>query len=636
MAAIVQDMMNKGLVGKDQGRLILTAPLAEIDPGIPDTLQQMLETQFERLSPEEQRVLQSGSVAGERFSVWAVAAMLEASPASIEEACDRLANRQLFIRSSGVHAAPNGSAAAHYEFRHSLYRQALYRRISGLNRSRLHLSVGELLMPLCTAGKPELASELALHFEEGRDYGQATRYLMLTAENATRRFSHRDAIQILLHALELVPALAPGTGLEPEIQILQRIGDLRFTLGEMSDSAASYEKAADRAAEAGLKVAQVGALARLAFPAWYLDPARGSEVSAQALEVSRDLTDPLLVAQTQLAAASFRLLYDSWRKEDEETCARADETIRRLGGSSIPQNVFYICVQLIQGDYQEALRQAEALIATTTNPIVRILGLTTKALILLPCGRFGEVLRLVRTGTELAEKNGEDPWIHIYCEAWLRTLCSDFDGVRRLSEIIMRSNAEQHALRARTIATVAAGYAELQQGNYDKAWQCFAHVRDFRTTPKFFLHWHWRLHAELGATEARLSAGDLENARREADGFLGSALSIADPNMRALAWEMKSRVAGAEKDYNGAKEYIHNALAILDRFHIPVAAWRVHATAWDFYSYAEEHERAEGHRTRAKELIMRIADSFERDEPLRELLLAAPPVRHLFGEATSA
>lgn len=636
MAAIVQDMVNKGLVAEDQGRLILTAPLEEIDPGIPDTLQQILEIQFEQLSPEEQRVLQCGSVAGERFSVWAAAAMLEASPASIEEACDRLANRQLFIRSSGVHAAPNGSASAHYEFRHSLYRQALYRSISGLNRSKLHISLGERLIPLCAAGKPELASELALHFEEGRDYEQATRYLMLTAENATRRFSHPVAIQILRRALELVPALAPATGLELEIQILQRMGDLHFTLGEMSDSAASYEKAADRAAKAGLKAAQVDALARLAFPAWYLDPARGSEVSEQALEVSRDLTDPLLVAQTQLAAASFRLLYDSWSKEDQETCARADETIRRMGGSRIPQNVFYICVQLVQGDYQKALKHTEALIVTTTNPIVRILGLTTKCLILLPCGRFGEVLRLVRTGTELAEKNGEDPWIHIYCEAWLRTLCFDFDGVRRLSEIIMRSNAEQHALRARTIATVASGYAELQQGNYDQALQCFAYVRDLRTTPKFFLHWHWRMHAELGATEARLSAGDLENARREADGFLGSALSTADPNMRALAWEMKSRVARAEKDFDGDKEYVHNALEILDRFDIPVAAWRVHASAWKFYSYTEEHERAEGHRARATELIMRIANSFEREEPLRESLLAAPAVRRVFGEATSA
>ena len=155
----------------------------------------MLEIQLEQLSPEDLRILQSGCIAGERFSVWAVAAMLDASPASIEEACDRLASRQQFIRSVGIHKAANGAPSAHYEFRHSLYRQALYRSLSGLNRSKLHRSLGERLMPICDAGKPELASELALHFEEGRDYERAARCLMLAAENTAKRFSHRDSIR---------------------------------------------------------------------------------------------------------------------------------------------------------------------------------------------------------------------------------------------------------------------------------------------------------------------------------------------------------------------------------------------------------------------------------------------------------
>ena len=80
MVAIVQDMGNKGLIAVERGTLILTAPLEEVYPGIPETLQQMLEIQLEQLSPEDLRILQSGCIAGERFSVWAAAAMLDASP----------------------------------------------------------------------------------------------------------------------------------------------------------------------------------------------------------------------------------------------------------------------------------------------------------------------------------------------------------------------------------------------------------------------------------------------------------------------------------------------------------------------------------------------------------------------------
>ena len=186
-------------------------------------------------------------------------------------------------------------------------------------------------MAACGAGKPELSSELALHFEEARDYERAARCLMITAENATNRFSHRDSIQILRHALELLPSSAATTQLELEAQILQRIGELYYALGEMLDSAVSYEAAADRAASAGLPTRQLEALLRLSLPIRYFDSDRGAGICEHALEVAKTLADPLLLAQTQLATAGFRLLCTSWCKEDEEVFAQAQETIRRLG-----------------------------------------------------------------------------------------------------------------------------------------------------------------------------------------------------------------------------------------------------------------------------------------------------------------
>ena len=624
MVAIVQDMADQGLIVEDRGRLLLTAPLQGVYPGIPETLQQMLEIQLERLSPEELRILQSASVAGERFSVWAMAAILDASATSIEETCDRLASRRHFIRSVGIHDAPNGILSAHYEFRHSLYRQAFYRSLSGLHRSKLHRSLGEHLTPICAAGKPELASELALHFEEGRDYKRAARYLMLAAENAANRFSPRDSIQILRRALELVSAAAPGSNPELETEILQRIGDTHYILGEMSDSAVSYEAAVDLAEASGLKAAHALALVHLGFPAWYLDAARGSQVCRHAIEVSETLDDPLLAAQTRLAVAGFRFVYDAGREEDAEVCSTALQTIRRLGGSSTVHDG-YIYVQALQGDYEEAQKQADALIKATANRLGRV----PKFLTLLSCGRFGELLRMVRTGRELAEKNGEGPWVSIMGESWLRTLCFDFEGVRRLTKIVMRSDAEQHAAWMRTVSRISSGYAELYRGNLVKSLQCFSQVRDPRITPNLILHWRWRLHAQLGMTEARLQAGDIADAHGEADDALASALSTADPNMRALAWEMKSRVARAENDFDGARVCIDHALAILHRFDIPVAAWQVHRTAGDLYAEAGDQERAGGHRARAKELILKIADSFDCEEPLRESLLTAPPVRRV-------
>ena len=458
MVAIIQDILERGFIQQNGGTWILTAPLQDIYAGIPETLQQMLEHQPEQLSVEEQRILESCSVAGERFSVRAAAMMMEASAAWMGEACHRLAQRQQFIRYLGIHEAADGVDSAHYEFGHALYRQALYGRIPDMSRYRLHRSLAEWLMIACNAGRRELASEIALHFEKARDYEQATRYLIVAAENAARRFAHRDSIRVLEQALELASALAAGARIELESKILDKhIGDAHYALGAMSDSALAYETAAARAAEAGLDRAQIDALARLAIPAWYLDPVRGNNVCLQAIEVSRAHGDPLLLARTQLAAACFRLLYDAWRKEDADVCVAARQTIRGLNAASIPEDVLLACVQVIQGDCEQGLRQAEAGMIDSGSPAAYLLALGVKTLSLIGLGRFGELLAIVRRGRELAEKNGEDPWVFIFREAWLRALCFDFEGVRRLSTIIMRRDAERHAAEPMAIAMMATG-----------------------------------------------------------------------------------------------------------------------------------------------------------------------------------
>jgi DNA-binding winged helix-turn-helix (wHTH) protein/tetratricopeptide (TPR) repeat protein len=631
MVAIVRDIVKRGLIAPEGGKWSLQAPLGEIYRGIPETLQQMLEAQFEQLSGEEQRILQCAAICGQRFAAWAIAAMLETPAAAVEETLEQLAKRGQFIRFEGVCEEANGNISAHYEFAHGLYRQALYARLSSWNRSRLHLSLAEALRPCCAAGRVELAAALALHFEEGRDYQQAARYLMVAAGNAARRFAHTDSIEVLDHALELARLGGAGGRLELEIGILQQKGDAHYALGAMSDSAAAYESAVSRAAEAGLRTAEIGALARLAAPAWYLDPARGNGVCERAIEASREYGDPMLLARTQLAAACFRLVYDDWRQEDAETCIAARETIRQLSDASIPENVLYAYVQVTQGEYEEALRQSEAGMNPANGPAACLLAIGAKTLALIGLGRFGQLLRIIRAGREVAEKNGEDPWVFIFREAWLRALCFDFEGVHRLSELMMRSDTVQHCAQAKTMAMVAAGYSELFLGRCDQALQYFAEARDAAASGNFLLHWRWRLRAQLGCIEARLHAGDVAAARIELDAFRDAALAAGEPNMHAFAWDTGARVAVARQDHTDALRCIERALAVVGRFDIPVVAWRVHATAWDVYNRAGESERAASHREQAKAAILRLANSFEEGEALRESLLTAEPVQRILG-----
>ena len=122
----------------------------------------------------------------------------------------------------------------------------------------------------------------------------------------------------------------------------------------------------------------------------------------------------------------------------------------------------------------------------------------------------------------------------------------------------------------------------------------------------------------------------MAEARRETEDLLKSVLSTADPELHALAWEMKARVAMDEKDWDSARQSIESALAVLERFEVPLVAWRVHATAWDLYR-TDNQNRGEQHLRLAKELIMKLANSFEPGEHLRDTFLGGAPVARVMA-----
>src|SRR5262249_29978984 len=284
----------------------------------------------------------------------------------IEDLCEQLAARQQVIRTVGIQEFPNAPAASRYEFRHSLYRQAIYRHIAPGKRARLHRSVAERLKTLGVNSHRQLASEIAFHFESGGEYEQAARFLILAAENAAARFAYRDCIQVLQHALDLIPRMQAQIGAELESQILEYIGDAHFALGAMAESADAYEAAASRASQAGLKGAQVSALSCMVRPFGLIDPDRGITAISRAVEVTRSMQNPLLLARMQMLAAGCRLLYDCWREEDVELCASAHDQLNTLGDTGTPpfHKMIYAHVQALQGKYVEALELFETGIPT--------------------------------------------------------------------------------------------------------------------------------------------------------------------------------------------------------------------------------------------------------------------------------
>lgn len=204
---VVQDWIRQGVLAAVAGEWQLQSAIEEVAGVAPPSLRHLLEQQLERLSLQDQRLLEAASVAGEEFSAAVVAAAVEENLEAVEERCETLVRRAQVLEARGTVAWPDGTVATRYGFTHALYEQALYERVAAGRRVRLHQQIGQRLEAAYGAQAEEAAVELAIHFERGREYERAIRYLEHAARRALRRGAPREAIQHLRTALRLLEML---------------------------------------------------------------------------------------------------------------------------------------------------------------------------------------------------------------------------------------------------------------------------------------------------------------------------------------------------------------------------------------------------------------------------------------------
>jgi predicted ATPase len=184
--------------------------MAELERWTPESVRHVLARQRERLEPADQRVLEAASLAGLEFSAAAVAAALETEAIQVEAHCGRMAERQQFLRLAGISDWPDGTRAGRYGFLHALYQEFWHERVSVGQQQQWHLRMGERKEVAYGTRAGEIAAELALHFEQGREYRKAVQYLQQAGQRAQERSAHVEAISHLTKGLELLPTL-PNT-----------------------------------------------------------------------------------------------------------------------------------------------------------------------------------------------------------------------------------------------------------------------------------------------------------------------------------------------------------------------------------------------------------------------------------------
>ncbi len=207
MVNVVEYLVDEKLIVENDGVWNLPVDLSYVELGVPENVRQLIEKQIERLSPDERIVLEGASVVGMECSSVAIAAGLDKPTEWVEQHCEELARRHQFLSPAWLVELPDGTITPRHKFNHVLYLEVPYRLIPPMRRSQIHHRIAERGVTIYGDRVSEIAAELAMHFEQSRDWPRALQYLTQAAENASHHSAHHEATTLASRGLEVLKAL---------------------------------------------------------------------------------------------------------------------------------------------------------------------------------------------------------------------------------------------------------------------------------------------------------------------------------------------------------------------------------------------------------------------------------------------
>ncbi len=222
---LLRDMQERGALLQDDTGCWNESPDLGWDT-FPARVEGVIEKRIGRLDAELQEALMVASVEGETFTAEVIARVLRIEEqAFIRRLSGELDKQHRLVRATGIERL-GAQRLSRYRFRHNLFQRYLYTSLDEVERAYWHDAVGNELEELY-AQRPEkleaIAGQLARHFHEAGDKEQALKYYILAGDRDVRLYAHKEAIQHLQTALDL---LETGQRIEMRLVLLEKLADV--------------------------------------------------------------------------------------------------------------------------------------------------------------------------------------------------------------------------------------------------------------------------------------------------------------------------------------------------------------------------------------------------------------------------
>ncbi len=327
---LLRDMQNRGNLVKDEADLWCENQTIDWE-AFPTRIEAVITRRLERLDRTTQDVLAAASVVGEQFTAEVLMQVLPVQgPALYNILSQQLSKRYRILNEMGETENRQGYLT-NYQFRHTLFRQYIYRQLSPGERRHLHGNVAEALAVLHADDLDKAAVLLAHHYTASGKWDKAVPYLERAGDQARQRASLPDAVRHYQSALEhwLVSDYAGRA------HILRKLGECQWILGDHQKAVVSMRASYDLYTKVDHKNGAGDVQRLLGRVYWEMgEPEKSSQSYQRALEILEMEPESEALAWALAGMSNFYMHLNDYDRAID-LGERALVMARRLGADAI-------------------------------------------------------------------------------------------------------------------------------------------------------------------------------------------------------------------------------------------------------------------------------------------------------------
>jgi len=635
MTDLVRYLRDRGVIAEDQGRWQLAQAVPDVERDLPESVRSMIQRKIDRLTDADRRLLSAASVQGDEFDTVVVAKVLHLDPGEVEEHLDSLDKVHSFVKLQGESEFPDATVTLRYEFVHSLYQDALYGALTATRKVSLSLAVAQALLDFHGEKSTEIAAELALLFETGRDFARASDYFLMAAKNAMSVYAGLESIGLLQRAIGNAEKLREEARYTRVHRSAMQLARVYETVRRIQDALGAYDLA-DRSAAAWHDIdGQIQAICAKASTLIFMakDAAGCQEHCRRAFELAQGQGSSESLAAVDMVRYLERICAGDFTLA-LECYDRALPVLREKGLS--PANLLGLNMRgafhIWRGETVQAIEVLDWSLekAHAVGDLPRIVqNHFLRAMSLGRQGRLGEALEVTKKAQRLGELTGERVQLARFPNTlgWLYRELQDLEGALKLDLEGIRLTQEIGEKEAEINSQINAGQVYLLLGEPQSA---FEHLQraDVLLGPFQWFKWVFQTRLELEWASYWIARSDTRQAAIHAQAALDITRRSLVRKYTAWAHRLLGDIATLEDRVEDARREYEAALGILAQFPCPGVEWVVRKSCAGLARKIGESVAAGEHTSQALVIVQGLADSVA-DGDLREKLLMSRAVGEL-------